>query len=416
MRIPSKAMLAAGVACASSAAHAGGFGLLLNSAAVQGNAFSSGGAAADASTVWYNPAGMAKLDGNRFTGNVSAVDTSFRYHDGGSTGAFANPGTGEGGDGGGRAYLPQLYGLTSPSERWRLGIAVNTPFGLKTEYDPGWRGQLVALKSEVQSINVNPAVAYKVDETWSVGAGVNWQRFKANLSSFAGPAGTATLDASDTGWGYNLGAMFSPSDATRIGLAYRSPIAYKLKGNATFSAGGGALDSGAQADVTVPESVSLTSFSAVSPDWEIAATATWTRWSRLQSFDVTRTSATTAGQAAGSTVTTIQFKWRSTTFVGLGANYNYSGEWKLRGGVAYDPAVSNDETRNPRLPDQSRWILGLGGRYSPSNTSYSLDLGYIHELIKTATVDNTVAGVPGALTGSFKSNADVLSVQYNQKF
>src|SRR5262249_20345374 len=206
---------------------------------------------------------------------------------------FANPGTGNGGDAGGTAYTPQLYALSDfGSDKWRFGFAYTQPFGLKTEYQPGWRGQLVALKSEVVAHNVNLATAYRLNEAWSVGAGLNWQSFKTELSQFAGPGGTANLEADDTGLGYNAGVMFSPSDTARIGLSHRSQIAYTLKGNATCSGGGGAADSRAEAKVAVPETVSLTSLALVAPEWEVSATASWTRWSRLNSFDVTRPSST----------------------------------------------------------------------------------------------------------------------------
>ena len=93
---------------------------------------------------------------------------------------------------------------------------------MKTEYDAGWRGQFVALKSEVKSYNVNPAVAYKVNDALWLGAGIYVQRFTTELTNFAGPAaGIARLEASDTGWGFNLGAMVNASDRTRIGLSYR---------------------------------------------------------------------------------------------------------------------------------------------------------------------------------------------------
>jgi long-chain fatty acid transport protein len=206
--------------------------------------------------------------------------------------------------------------------------------------------------------------------------------------------------------------MFNASDATRVGLAYRSPVAYTLKGNATFSGGGGTLDSGAQADLKVPESVALSAFSSVSPQWELMGAAIWTRWDRLQSLTVIRTSASALGPE-GSTITTFQFKWRNTVLLAAGANYRPSEEWKIRVGIAYDPAVSNDETRTARLPDQSRVALSLGGRYTAGKND-SFDLAYSHDFIRNASINNVTAA--GTLTGTFKSSADILSAQYNRRF
>jgi len=404
----SRAGLAVALLGVQGTASAGGFAINTQSTSALGNAFAGGASAAeDASTIWYNPAGMVRLQGTQISLTAHAINTSFKYHDGGSTGAFASPGTGEGGDGGGLAFVPQAYASTSLGDKWKAGIAFNTPFGLKTEYDDGWRGQFAALKSEVQALNLNPSVAYAIDKTWWVGFGVSVQRLSTELTNFAGGLGTAKLEADDTGWGYNLGLMFNASEATRVGLAYRSQISYKLKGNATFS-GNSAADSGAQADLTVPETASLGVFSSISPEWDLMGGATWTRWGRLQSFAITRTS-------DGSTITTLPFKWRNTVLLAAGANYKPNDEWKIRFGVAYDPAVSNDETRTPKLPDQSRWVLSVGGRYKVGKDD-SFDFAYSHDFIKDANINTTVAGVPGALVGSFKSSADVLSAQYNHQF
>jgi len=199
-----------------------------------------------------------------------------------------------------------------------------------------------------------------------------------------------------------------------IGLAYRSSINYTLHGTASVTAGAGVFDSGAQADLRVPENVSLNVFSAVTPQWEIMGGATWTRWSRLQTLTVVRTSASALG-GVGSTVTTLPFDWSDTVLVAVGANYHPSKDWKIRFGIAYDPAASNDRTRTPRLPDQSRLLLTAGARFQPWKNG-TIDLAYGHEFIKDANINTTVAGVPGALTGTFKNKADVLSFQYNHQF
>jgi len=406
-KILANAILGGGLVGLSTHLSAGGFGINTQSTSALGNSFAGGAAAAeDASTIWYNPAGMVALPGAQVSLTGHVIRTSFKYQDGGSTGAFASPGTGEGGDGGGVAFVPQAYASFSLDEKWKAGIAINTPFGLKTEYDSGWRGQLTALKSEAQAYNIQPSIAYEISKAWWVGAGVSYQRFSVELTNFAGAAGVAKLEADDAGWGYNLGVMYNASDATRFGLAYRSRISYTLMGTASASAL--PISNGAQADLTVPETVALGVFSSVSPQWDVMAGATWTRWGRLQTLTVSSTS-------GGATIAAFPFKWRNTVLLAAGANYKANDEWKLRLGVAYDPAVSNDETRTARLPDQSRVVLSLGGRYTAGKND-SFDFAYSHDFIKKASINNTVAGAPGALVGTFDSSADVLSAQYNHQF
>lgn len=407
--------VAAGLVGMPGAAIAGGFGIVAQSGSAIGNAFAGGAAAAeDASTIWYNPAGMVALQGISLSLTTHAIRPSFNFQNTGSTGAFAAPGTGEGGDGGDWAAVPQGYAAISLGDKWRLGIAFNTPFGLQTSYEPGWRGQFTALKSEATAYNLNPSLAYKFSDILWVGAGVSAQRFSTELTNFAGPLGFSSLKADDTAWGYNFGAIVNPSNSMRIGLAYRSSINYTLDGTAIFSAGSGAFDSGARAELTVPENVSLNFFSAVTPQWDIMGGATWTRWSRLQSLTVTRTSASALG-SVGSTITTLPFNWKDTVLVAAGANYNPRKDWKIRFGIAYDPAASNDRTRTPRLPDQSRLLLTAGARFQAWKNG-TIDLAYGHEFIKDANINTAVAGVPGALTGTFKNKADVFSFQYNHQF
>src|SRR5712691_9803261 len=99
---------------------AGGFAILAQSASAIGNAFAGGAVAAeDASTIWYNPAGMIRLEGTHSSIAVHTIKTSFKYQDTESTGAFASPGSGEGGDGGGLPFLPQAYASTNLDKKWR---------------------------------------------------------------------------------------------------------------------------------------------------------------------------------------------------------------------------------------------------------------------------------------------------------
>jgi long-chain fatty acid transport protein len=398
---------------------AGGFAIGTQSGSGTGNAFAGGAAAADdASVAWFNPALMTLLPGKQVAGALHVLKPSFKFENQGSTGAFANPGTGDGGDGGDWAYVPNGFFTWAINPNLSFGLALNVPFGLKTEYDAGWRGQLTALKSEVKSVNVNPTVAYKISDTVSIGGGFSYQMIEAKLSNAAGAAGISKLSADDDGFGYNLGVMFLAGQNTRIGATYRSKIKYELEGDVSFSAapvGNGNV----RADLEVPPSASLSVFHTLG-NWELMGDLTWTGWSSLQQLAVIRTTtATTLGPtlpgAAGATLTTLQFQWDDTWRYGIGANYKMSPQTKLRFGLAFDETPTNDTTRTARLPDQDRTWVALGVQWKPSKTSI-LDVGYAHEFIKDAKINNTVAGAPGALVGTFKNQADILSVQFSMSF
>lgn len=418
-------MLRTGVSVAVSAAligfaapaAAGGFAIGTQSGSGTGNAFSGGAAVAeDASVVWYNPAAMTALPpGRQITAAGHFVKPSFKFQNSGSTGAFAAPGSGEGGDGGDWAFIPNLFFASDITPAWRVGLGVNVPFGLKTQYDAGWRGQLTALKSEIKTVNLNPSVAYKINDKVSIGAGVSVQKLDAELSSFSGVGalGNVTLDADDVGYGFNIGVLVQPTPSTRFGISYRSSIKYELEGDATFSGAAGApFNGGIRADLRVPESASFSVFHMLNPAWELMADITWTGWDRIQQLVVTRTSAS-AGGAAGTTFTTLQFQWDDTWRFGVGANYRMNDRTKLRFGIAYDETPTNDATRNPRLPDQDRTWVAAGVQYKPSKSG-TLEFGYAHEFIRDASI-NTAVGASN-LIGKFKNKADIISLQYSHLF
>lgn len=404
---------------------AGGFAIGTQSGSGTGNAFAGGAAAADdASVAWFNPALMPLIPGKQIAGALHAVKPSFKFENQGSTGVFSCvsppfppcPG-GEGGDGGDWAFIPNAFFTMAINPSLSFGLALNAPFGLKTEYEDGWRGQLTTLKSEVKSVNMSPSVAYKASNTVSIGFGLNAQMLDAELTSFGGSAaaGIVKVEADDIGFGFNLGIMIQASPSTRIGAHYRSKIKYELEGNASFSGTSGALlGSNISADLEVPDSFSLSVFQSLG-NWELLGDVTWTGWSSLQQLQIIRTSATGAGQPAGSTLTTLQFQWDDTWRYAIGANYRMSPQTKLRFGVAFDETPTNDQFRTARLPDQDRTWVALGVQYKPTKTSI-LDIGYAHEFIKDAQINNTVPPAPGALTGKFENKADIFSIQYSQSF
>ncbi len=398
--------VAAALGGLASHAVAGGFAIGTQSGSGTGNAFAGGAAAADdGSVAWYNPALMTLLPGIQVGGTLHILKPSFKFQNAGST---SLAGTGEGGDGGDWAYVPNAFFTMALNQNLSFGLALNVPFGLKTEYDSGWRGQFTALKSEIKSVNINPSVAYKINNMVSIGGGLSVQRIEAELTNSAAAAGISTLSADDMGYGYNLGVMIQASPSTRIGAHYRSKIKYDLEGTVGFSvatAGNGNV----RADLEVPDSASLSVFQTLG-NWELLGDITWTGWSSVQQLQVVRTS----GAGAGTTLITLPFNWDDTWRYAIGANYKINPQAKLRFGAALDKTPTNDVDRTARLPDQDRTWLAFGLQFKPSKTS-TLDFGYAHEFIKDASINNS-QGAAGQLTGTFKNKADIFSIQYALSF
>ncbi len=420
------------LAAASSQGLAAGFALIEQNASGLGNAYAGQAAVAnDASTVFFNPAGMTLLPGPQIAVVGHLIKPSAEFSNNGSTAAPLQTLGGTGGDAGGVGFVPNLYYAHPINDRLVLGIGVNAPFGLKTEYDSGWMGRFLAVKSEVKSINLNPSLAYKFSDVVSVGVGVDYQKLDAKLTNRVNYSaaifnatsghvispnleGLATVKGDDYGWGWNAGALANLG-ATRVGLAYRSEIDYTLAGTVSFAnvpaALAAALPGGPiTAKVTMPASASLSVFHKLSPTLDVLADMTWTGWSAFDKLSVVRTS----GAPVASTVE----NWDDTLRYSIGLNYIPGNAWTWRAGVAYDETPVPDRYRTPRIPDENRTWLALGGQYRV-DLANAIDFGYAHLFVPDAdmtnSVNNTAPGA-GVLSGKYNNQVDILSLQYTHTF
>lgn len=382
-------------------AHAAGFALIEQSASGLGNAYAGAAAVAeDASTIFFNPAGMTRLPDSQVVvaGHLIKLKAEF------SGTVSPAVGGGQGGDAGDVSFVPNAYFAYRVSPDLHLGLGVNAPFGLKTEYDADWIGRFQAIKSDLKTINVNPSIAYKVSEQFSVGAGVSLQYLETELTNSAGPAGVAAVDGDDYGWGFNVGALWQVSPATRVGLAYRSQIDYDLEGSVSFSAMP-ALNGDVTAETTMPDSASLSLFHKLSPTWDLLADISWTGWSDFDELAIYRTS--------GALLSFTPENWDDTLRYSVGATWHASDRLSLRGGVAYDEAPVSDTYRTPRIPDGSRTWVALGGQYRLGKAS-AIDFGYAHLFVNDPGLNSTGSGT--TLTGEYDSAVDILSAQYTHSF
>ncbi len=405
----------------SSQALASGFALIEENASGLGNSFAGAAAVAeDASTIFYNPAGLSLLpSGPQISVGADYIHPSSKFSDSSSTAAPGRPLGGNGGDAFTGAVVPNLYFAMDVAPNWKFGLGVTAPFGLKTEYDSNWIGRFQAIKSDIKSTNINPTVAYKVSDTVSVGFGLDYQKFQAEFTNAINTAGflsptddLSTLKADDTKWGYNAGAMFQLDSATRLGVSYRSPIKYKLEGTASISGPVPIPSPGnISVDLKTPDTLSFAVSHRLDPKWTLLGDITRTGWSSVKDLTVVSSS---SGGVVQKTPENFKDTWR----VGVGSIYKYSDAWALKLGVAYDPTPVNDTDRTARLPDSNRLWASVGGQYrlSPAGT---LDFGYVHIFMKDASINqaNPVAtSGGGSLVGSYKNSVNLLGVQLAYRF
>jgi long-chain fatty acid transport protein len=382
----------------SGAASASGFALIEQNASGLGNAYAGGSAIAeDASTVFFNPAGMSRLSGTQVAGSLNFIKPSAKFS-----------GTGEnnnmGGDAGALATVPNAYLTMDVKPGLKFGVGLNVPFGLQTQYDSAWAGRTQAVKSKLEAINLNPSLSYQVNEALSIGAGVNYQHISGELSSYGGPIlGTQVVKGSDNAWGYNLGALYNFDAETRVGVAYRSKISYTLHGTVTTDLPG--VNGPVSLDVELPDSFSVSGLHKLSDKIDLMTDLTWTGWSTFKQVKVV--------DANNSAISNTIENWKDTYRFSIGATNHYNEQWSARLGVAYDQAPVSDEFRTARIPDNDRTWLALGGQYKPTSAS-AIDFGYAHLFVKDSSI-NSPSPAP-ALEGTYKNKVDIVSVQYTQNF
>lgn len=402
----------------SASAQAAGFALIEQNASGMGNAYAGAAAIAeDASTIFFNPAGMTYIDGTQAVGALHLIKPNAEFNDKGSVGALSIPASAvpkgdEGPNAGDLALVPNVYFMTELSPTIKFGLGINAPFGLKTEYDDNWVGRFQADKSEVKTININPSLAFKVNDQLSLGVGLSAMYAEATLTSQVNRVVAAESDVEikgdDWGFGFNLGAIYQITPSTRVGVAYRSKVEQHLDGEAKFGATLAAGNTDVTADVTLPESFSVSAFGKLNNKWDLMGDVTWTRWSQFKELRVLRND--------GTTLTSTPENWENTLRYSIGASYHYSDAIKLRIGLAYDEEAVQDEFRTARIPGNDRKWVSLGASYKMTPAS-SFDIGYSHLFISDAKIDDDlIADRKGRLTGEFEGSVDILSLQYTHNF
>lgn len=433
--VPSTLALALLAALSATSAQASGYHFGSQSASAQGTANAGSAEAADASVVFYNPAGLTQVKGTQASGVLTVVVPSGKFVDQGSSTALGRPtGGGNGGKFVETTAVPHAYFSHQLSQRLTAGFGMFVPFGSKSEYDADWSGRYNTIGTELKTIALNPSLGFKVNESLSIGGGLTAQYIEGKLSKGAdfGSGALSTLapllpptalaalapqvsgnplysgrvdvEGKDWGFGFNLGLMYHYNQNTRFGVAYRSKISHKLSGDAHWQvqsqaagletlfntalpgSNAGTLvktrllaaytNSDASLRVDTPESLSF-SFFRQENKLALMGDITLTRHSRFQELRVD------FANALPDSVT--PQKWSDTLRASFGMSYQLNEQFKLRSGVAYDQTPTTALTRTPSIPDNDRLWLSAGLNWKLDSKN-SLDFALSYVDINAATV------------------------------
>jgi len=464
-------IVAAALATAADRAQASGYRFGSQSVAAQGTADANGAEANDPSAIFYNPAGLARLDGLQISLGATVVLPRSRYTDLGSTHFTGQPAGGTETD----DYLPDavlapsFYLSKKIDARWTVGLGLFVPYGAKLDFGRTWTGRYALTDMKLESLALNPSASFKLDERHAFGFGISAEHMNAALgqavdvpgaiAALSTPAavaqsaalvrqiaalgGNPTLlrtsadghgsnDVKDWGWGYNLGYMWTLDADTRLGLSYRSSVVHKLRGstvwdfstvtsdpivNNVLAAASHRANSAALVAIRTPETLSFDVFHQFTPRWAGMADLTWTRNNRLGNLNIEF-----PGTDEGAEV--IRQQWKNTARLSIGASYAYSAELTLRAGLAYDQSPVKAALAHPALPDGDRKQISAGGKWKLDAHS-SIDFAYSYVDVRKVTVDYTNdcsplnAGCTGngeSTKGTFQTHVSLVGIAYNYQF
>ncbi|MGR5542607.1 outer membrane protein transport protein, partial [Vibrio campbellii] len=69
--------------------------------------------------------------------------------------------------------VPAGYYLSPINDKWAWGIGMFTTYGVATDYPDDIAAGDMAGDTSLVSVNINPSIAYRVNDNFSIGAGLN---------------------------------------------------------------------------------------------------------------------------------------------------------------------------------------------------------------------------------------------------
>ena len=416
MSLVSKRILAGGGALLlsgllTSTAIAGGFAIREQSTSGLGAAFAGNAAGYDLSTIYWNPAGVAIAGPGVTTESHAALiipESEITSFD-----AFADGAN----DIGKIALVPGSYAAYRINDKLTLGYGFTAPFGLGSEADrKNWGGQSEFREAELVTYNFNPVLGYQVSPTLAVGLGLQVQYSDLRLDQAVAefdpmnpntPIPSAKLKGDDWAFGFTAGLLWRPMEGTSIGIGYRSRLENTFEGE--FTAPGPTVVP-IEADLDMPEIVTISLRQALNERTRFLATFEWTNWSVLGTVPVINKVNGSVLMGPGGPVQ-IEANWDDGYFLSAGLEYDYSDKLTVRAGAAYEwSPIQHAEQRLVYVPDADRIWLSMGATYKYSETT-SFDFAYTHIFVEDGDIVR-----PSGYTGEADSHVDIIGVSVKTKW
>ena len=452
MHRPLRTLVSAAVigVLATGAAHATGFALYGEGTGYTAGNYGAGVAAeaADASTGWYNPAGLALLHNKEVVFGGTGIFPNLKI-DGSSTFTTANPFSPllpplvyeqkfKDVDGAYNGFVPASHFALPVGENTTVGLSITAPYGLATNWSQTSPVRYSATFTELLTANVSPEIGTRLFENLAVGAGLDFQYSRVKFDQTIGvptfvdffhrdPSSYDTFSynkGSSWGVGFHVGLMGIFNDNhTRVGLNYQSRMRHTFYGHSTLigplannfvlgslqpqPTGYWRNDDLFSNPIEFPDVVTLSGYHDVNDRLALLGSVVYTGWNVFKEIQLNNVAvpgiAATSAVSKSNIISTVPENFHDSWRVAFGANYRINPQWMLRVGGGYDQTPTNNTDRNIRLPDVDRWAVAVGGHYQ-MKPNLGFDLGYTHLFSGSNPSINSTQ--PLSATSSYQVNSN----------
>ncbi len=373
----------------------------------------------DGSTIFYNPSGLAFLQGTQFYGGTTLIFPNTRF-----IGAY--PIFSDEAHKTKYAYFTPIgvYFSHKFTEKLGAGIGLTNPFGLGVEWHDNFSGRAVSRNSQLQSFYVSPAVAYKITPNLSIGGGPDFVITKVTLEKsvtlFDVPnewkgyeiGEVALKGTSKLALGFTASAMYR-TEKLGLGFLYRHSIKNEFKdGDADFTLydnlsvpniaaliPGYVKDQKARTAIDFPNFLSTGVYYRFTKKFGVEADYMWFNWSVFKAIKL--------DFAEDKLDQTITENYKDSWQFRLGAHYELTEALSLRAGYTYDKTPQPIDSVSPLLPDNTRNDFSFGFGYNFG--AVQLDLGYmLVDFGERSTVEGGVGMNRDGFNGAYNSRADLI--------
>jgi len=333
-------------------------------------------------------------------------------------------------------YLVDNFGL----KNFAFGLGVTVPYGLGTDWAGDSFSRYISTESDMEIQNINPTIAYKMNDQLSFGFGINYMLNNVDKSKKVNvtqtntdlgapgvePDGNYQLKGDDDGWGYNVGFLYSPSGQDRIGVSYRSEVDFTYTGvismdnlgvGATAATFGSSYSTNIKSGLTLPQSVAVGYAREVNDRLTIEADVEWTGWSSVEQDLIEWEDETNAVRLAilNAAPNPAPKDWDDVLAYAIGLDYKATDKMALRCGYLFEEGAIPGANFDTALPDSDRYGISFGMGYEFK--AVTIDASYLALFFEDRSVSNNVGQSSAAsLDGEYEQSVNIFAIGFTYKY